>query len=437
MALRDEIKSLREENRRDFELMKQLDAKATTEKRSFTAEEQAQWDTIHTAQEERSATIARKEALLDQEDALNRSDGTIAAGRQAGGGETEEREQPSGETEEGRKIRAKREMRAFDRWLRSGMNGFGPHAMTAEDREIIAGRYADLTTEQRALAAGTDTAGGFTVPDEMQQQIIVALSAYGGIRKARTTKITTSTGADLPFPVSNDTSNKGARIAENTPVSEQDVAFGQKVLKAYDYSSKLVKVSYRLLQDSAIDVPSFLAERLAERLGRIMNEEDTTYTGVSGPMGLVNSATLGKTGASATAITWDEVYDLIYSVNADYREEAEFMFNDDMLKSLKKLKDGQGRYLWQSGVAVKEPDTIDRYPYVINYDMASMASTAKPMLFGAMKHFYLRDVLGVQMIQLRERFADALQVGFMAFMRHDAGLLDAGTHPIKYFQNAA
>jgi HK97 family phage major capsid protein len=312
------------------------------------------------------------------------------------------------------------------------MNG-----LAAEERQVMEQRYAHLSPEQRALAAGTDTAGGFTIPDEAQQQVEVALARFGGIRAAKTTKITTSTGADLPFPTSNDTSNKGARIGENKTVPQQDIEFGQKVLKAYDYTSKLILVSYRLLQDSAVDIVSFLSQRLAERLGRIENEEDTVGTGASMPMGIVTSATAGKVGAATGAITFDEVYDLLYSVDEDYSESGELMFSRDTLKILKKLKDGQGRYLWQSGVAVKEPDTIDRYPYVLNRDVPNMGAGARSMLFGYMPAFYLRDVKGIQMIQLRERFADSLQVGFMAFMRHDAGLIDAGTHPIKYFQNAA
>lgn len=389
--------------------------------RDLTPEEDANWNRCHEDERRLGAQIDREERQLDADERMAASTGTLAGqqDRGAGDGDLPAADQSAVN-------------RAFDSWLRRGLSGLDPN-----ERAAMESRFNDLSPEQRALAAGTDTAGGFTVPMEMLQSIVVALKAYGGIRRSRATVITTSTGADLPFPTSNDTSNKGARIGENKPVTQLDMTFGQKVLKSFDYSSKLILVSYRLLQDSAINIQSFLSDRLAERLGRIMNEEDTVGSGASMPQGIVSAAASGKVGASATAITFDEMYDLLYSVNADYRENAELMFNDNTLKILKKLKDGMGRYLWQSGVAVREPDTIDRYPYIINYDMADMGSNAKSIVFGDMSYFYLRDVAGIQMIQLRERFADSLQVGFMAFMRHDAGLIDAGTNPVKYFQNAA
>ena len=111
--------------------------------------------------------------------------------------------------------------------------------------------------------------------------------------------------------------------------------------------------------------------------------------------------------------------------------------HDSTLKALKKLVDGDSRPLWTSGVAVREPDTILGHPYTINQDVATMAASAKSILFGDFSKYIIRDVMGITMMRLNDRYADYFQVGFVAFSRHDGDLLDSGTDPIKYYTNAA
>jgi HK97 family phage major capsid protein len=146
-------------------------------------------------------------------------------------------------------------------------------------------------------------------------------------------------------------------------------------------------------------------------------------------------ATLGVT-AAATDISMDNMIELHHSVDPAYRSKARFMLNDATLLVLKKKKDGQGRYLWQSGIAVKEPDTLDGMPYTINQAMASIATTAKPVLFGDFSKYYIRKVSGLMVLRLSERYAELNQTAFVAFERADGALVDAGTHPLKYIANA-
>jgi HK97 family phage major capsid protein len=91
--------------------------------------------------------------------------------------------------------------------------------------------------------------------------------------------IDTDSGAPMNWPTVNDTANVGAILAENTQVTEQDVTFGQTPLGAYMYTSRLVRVSYQLLQDSAFNLDEFLRDILGERIGRILNQHFTTGTG--------------------------------------------------------------------------------------------------------------------------------------------------------------
>jgi HK97 family phage major capsid protein len=291
--------------------------------------------------------------------------------------------------------------------------------------------------EKRALSVGTATAGGHTVPEGFVNNLEVALLEFGGMRRVAEV-IRTDSGNDLPWPTTNDTGNSGALLAENTQVGEQDVAFGQMVLQAFKYTSKLVRVSTELLQDSAFNVGQILGSALGERIGRIHNTDFTTGDGSSKPKGIVAAATVGKTAASATALTADEIIDLEHSVDPAYRVGAGFMLHDSIIKAIRKLKDSDGQYLWQTGLQAGQPDILLRYPVTVNQDMASaMAIDAKTVLFGQLSKYKIRDVREIRLRRLVERYADFDQDGFVAFMRSDGDLLDAGTNPVKVLQQAA
>lgn len=291
--------------------------------------------------------------------------------------------------------------------------------------------------EYRAAMGTTSGAvGAYSVPDAAMQALEIALLAFGGIRQVATV-IRTDTGAAMPFPTSDDTSNKGAILTENTQVSEVDITFGQLVLDAFMYSSKSVLVSLQLLQDSSVDVPGMIGRMLGERIGRIQSDHFTTGDASSKPNGIVTAATSGVTGV-ADPPTYDNFVDLIHSVDPAYRVNARFMMNDTTLKSVKKIKvlqysgDTTGVPLWAPGLAVGQPDTIGGYPFVINQSMASPGSSAKKVIFGDLSKYLIRDVREVTLVRLNERYADYHQVGFLAFARSDGDLLDAGTHPVKY-----
>jgi HK97 family phage major capsid protein len=296
------------------------------------------------------------------------------------------------------------------------------------------------TWEYRAQSVGTAAAGGYTVPDELMRAIEVALLTYGGMRQAATV-IRTSTGAALPIPTVNDTTQSGVILAENTQVANQDVAFSQLVLEAYKYSSKQVLVSVELLQDSAVPLGQILGQLLGERIGRITNLHFTVGTGTGQPMGIVPAATVGFTAPTAdgqvTAWKYASMISLEHSVDPAYRRNASFMMADSSLAKTKAIVDTTGRPLWAASLATGAPDTLLGYPVIINQDMAAMAAGAKSVLFGDISKYLIRDVLGVTLLRLEERYADFHQVAFLAFARHDGDLLNAGTNPVKVFVNAA
>jgi len=324
--------------------------------------------------------------------------------------------------------RKRAEAEAFRSWLIYGMAGITP-----EQRQLVAARSATLPPEARALAAGVDASGGFTVPDQMVASIESAMAAYSGVRKTRATILRTAGGNDIPMPTSDDTSNSGELLGENVAAGSQDIAFGSKMLRAYMFSSKLVKVSVQFLQDTGVaGVEAWIADKLGERIGRSFGAYMITGTGNNQPEGLAAGSTLGRTAAAAAAISYVDLVELEHSVDPVYRQNAEFLLSDGALKVIKQLTDGNDRPLWLPGIATKEPDTILGYKFAVDANMPTPASGAKSVYFGQFSKFIIRDVSQMMMLRLNERYAEYLQVAFLGFSRHDSIVIDAGTHPIRH-----
>ncbi len=428
MSLFTRVKELRTEKKTLADEANGLVALAAKDKRSMTADEREKFEKIHARIEgELTPQIADLERQIDLDASLSESRG-VRAGR--ADSDPEDGEPHPEEPDPAKRLIAERA--AFVAWTRGGVA-----AMTPEQRNAQLERTKRYGPELRALSAVSNTAGAYTIAEGFYPQLISAQKAFGGMNGDVCTEFTTSTGAPLPIVTDNDTTNEGEILAENTAAAEQDVTVGQVILGAYAFSSKLVKVPIQLLQDSEFDIEAWLFAKFGERMGRRKNRAFTTGTGANEPYGIVTQAAVGKTAAATGAITWLELIGLKHSVDPAYRVAGpRWMFNDASLLAIKSLQDGQGRPLWQSGVALREPDLIDGDAYVINQDMASMATTTKPILYGDLKHYYIRNVQGAIVLALRERYAEALQVGFLAFSRHDGVLVDAGTNPVKVLQMA-
>lgn len=309
--------------------------------------------------------------------------------------------------------------------------------LTPELRRWTSRRVA----EGRAQSVGTTTAGGFLVNYEFGQQIEAARRAYGAMLSVSTI-YPTSSGAALLLPTVDETGVSGSILSENASISESAMTFAQTSVPSYMYTSGLVLISYQLLQDSEFPLDAFIADALGTRLGRAQNAHWTTGTGSSQPSGVVTGAAAGVTGATGSTITctYNNIVDLIYSVDPAYRTNAKFMMNDTAIAVLRKLVDSQNRPLWEPAVQMGQPDMIFGYPIVTNQQVAVMAASAKSILFGDFSRYVIRDVSGVQIVRLEERYADSLQVGFYCFQRTGGTLLTPNTttyNPVKYFANSA
>jgi HK97 family phage major capsid protein len=274
-------------------------------------------------------------------------------------------------------------------------------------------------------------------PETLRRELEINLLWYGGMRQVAET-IRTETGERLSWPTVDDTGNQAVQLSENTAVTTTvDPAFAKVYWDAYKYSSDAVLVPYELLQDSVFDLPRILGELLGVRLGRKTNKDFTTGTGASMPMGiktkLLQSSSFFKLTANVAQITFDDIIDLVHAVDVAYRmQNPGWLLHDLLVAYVRKLKDGIGRYLWQSNQEIGQPDRLLGYPVQINNDMDSTVTTGNAcLIFGALSHYKIRSVGQVRMYRLQERYRDLDQDAFLAFMREDGNLLTAGTAPCK------
>lgn len=275
---------------------------------------------------------------------------------------------------------------------------------------------------QNALQVGTDSEGGYLAPDEFERVLIQALEEENLFRSLA--KIITTSSGDRKIPV---VASKGTAswVDEEGAIPESDDAFGQVSIGAYKLAT-MIKVSEELLNDSVFNLEAYIAKEFARRIGAKEEEAFFIGDGTGKPTGIFNAtggATLGVTTASATAITVDEVMDLFYSLKSPYRKNATFVMNDSTVKAIRKLKDGNGQYIWQPSITAGTPDTILNRPVKTSVYVPTIASTAKSIAFGDFGYYWVADRQGRSFQRLNELFAATGQVGFKATQRVDGKLI--------------
>lgn len=380
--------------------MQEIRATAEREGRDLTAEERQAWDRAEADLTAASEDVERMERMA-RLDTVQRDQLVIADG-------------PTGE-DRGNADPEAAYRGAFSQYVRGGMSG-----LDNEQRQLLMSNMSEV----RAQATSPGSAGGYFIPTDTLNQITETMKAYGGILGLANVLNTTS-GNPLNWPSNDDTANVGAILAENSQITEQDVTLGQKTLGAYTYTSKLVRVSLQLLQDSAFSIDTWLPRKLGERIGRAVAAHLATGTGTAQPEGLFTNATAGKTGTTGqtTSIIYDDLIDLIHSVDPAYRQSpnTRFVMSDSALKMVRKLKDGNSLPLWQPSTQMGVPDTLLGYGVTVDNGVPVPAANAKSIGFGDVNAAYVvRQVAGGQLMRLEERYADYLQVGFFGFMRLDA-----------------
>lgn len=311
--------------------------------------------------------------------------------------------------------------------------------LSSEERTVLRAGVVKPGEAEFRIQSTSSTAGGYTVPVDLANEIVRSMLAWGPMYDPGvSTEMLTSSGNQINIPTVDDTSKSAGAHTEGTALTDdgsEDVTFGQKRLDAYVFDTEFVKWSTELNQDSIFNIEALLGSLLGERLGRKANSQLTTGSGSSAPNGVVTASTLGKTAAAVGAITVDELLDLVHAVDPAYRTgpKVRFMFNDGTFKAIRKLKDGNGQYIWQMGnIQQGAPGSLLGYSYSINQAMASLATGNKTVLFGDFGKYWVRKVGSPVIGVMRERFWPDL--GIAGLIRFDGELVD--TAAVKHLIQA-
>lgn len=278
--------------------------------------------------------------------------------------------------------------------------------------------YYDVSN---ALQVGTETEGGYLVPDEYERKLVEALEEENFFRSLATVIQTSNGERKIPVVASK---GEASWIDEEGAFPESDDSFGQITIASYKVAT-MIKVSDELLNDNVFNLENYIAKEFGRRIGRKEEEAFFTGDGVGKPTGIFHTTGGASDGVTTAGnnITFDDVMDLFYSLKAPYRKKAVWVLNDGTVKALRKLKDANGNYIWQPSVQAGVPDMILNRPYYTSSFVPELAAGAKAMAFGDFSYYWIADRQGRSFKRLNELYATTGQVGFLASQRVDGKLI--------------
>lgn len=271
------------------------------------------------------------------------------------------------------------------------------------------------------LQEGVDSDGGYLVPEEYDSRLIDVLTEENVFRGLATT-ITTSGERKINIAA---TKPAAAWIDEGEALTFGDSTFSQINLDAHKLHVA-VKVTEELLYDNAFNLETHIIDMFAKALANAEEDAFLNGDGVGKPLGIfaeTGGAEVGVTAASANAITADEIINLVYSLKRPYRKNAKFLMNDQTIAVIRKLKDGNGNYLWQPSVQVGEPDRLFGYEVLTSQYAPTIGVGKSIIAFGDFSYYNIGDRGTRSFAELKELFAGNGMVGFVAKERVDGKLV--------------
>ena len=304
------------------------------------------------------------------------------------------------------------------------LNGDKPKSGRASD-EYKAAMLNALRTNFRqvsdVLSEGVDANGGYLVPEEYDSRLIDTLTEENIMRKLGHT-ITTSGEHKINIAA---TKPAAAWIDEGGALSFGDATFAQINLDAHKLHVA-VKVTEELLYDNAFGLESYIIEQFGKALSNAEEDAFLNGDGKGKPLGIFAETGGGEvaiTSSSATAITADEIINLVYSLKRPYRKNAKFIMNDQTIAALRKLKDNNGAYLWQPSLQAGEVDRLFGYEVYTSPYVPTIAAGKPVIAFGNFSYYNIGDRGTRSFAELKELYAGNGMVGFVAKERVDGKLI--------------
>jgi HK97 family phage major capsid protein len=390
----DYIKQQHEARQRAWEEAKSLLDAAASEKRDLSAEENEKYNRINADLDQRAKVIE-----------------TIKA-----------------DTE--REFRALEAMRGLENQARPTGEVKKDNSDVDAIRSLARGDIRSFEFEKRDVSTSST---GSPVPTSFYNQVIDLARLVGPMLETSTI-LNTQGGENLQIP-SLSAYSTGTVTAEAGVIGESDPVFNSFVtLSAYKYSF-LTQVSRELIEDAGVDILGFLAQQTGNAMGFAINNALTVGTGTTQPNGIVSRAGSAVTGTSLNP-TADNIIDLVYNLDGAARRlpGVGFQMNGASIANVRKLKDGSGQYLFSPSLSAEARDLLLGHPIYENPAMASAASAVKPVIFGHLPSYYVRQVGGLRLDRSDDfAFSNDL-VTFRATFRVDGNLIQ--TSHVKYFKSS-
>ena len=384
--MNEHLKKLLEQRAEKHEAMQKLLASAKEEGRGLTKEEGEKYDALEREFDNLTADIKRTEKQIEREKDMNAPANKPIFSQY---GDDSQREDE-----------AKSQIETYTRAFWKAQKG---EVLTPE--------------ESRSLNTGTAEKGGYLVPESFAETIIMKCEEKSYIRDLATTSKSTSIEN---LPVEGD-DGENAWIDEEGTYPESDPTISQVQLAAWK-TGRIIKVSEEAMQDTVPAIEGYVATKFSKSTTKAEESAFVSGDGVKKPTGFLETAEVGKTAASTTAFTADEIIDIEYSLDEDYAQNAYWMMNRNTLSMVRKLKDADGNYIWSKGLA-GEPDTLDGYPIRVNKHMPDVATGTKPIAFGDFSYYHIKDRLVMDLKRLDEKYSDTGHIGFRITKRVDGKLV--------------
>ncbi len=256
--------------------------------------------------------------------------------------------------------------------------------------------------EAKSLIVSDLTSAGFYVPPVVQGRIIdKEFETSPMLQEAEVTSL--ASGNTLEHIVDREQFTFQLLDEITTPTDSDANLLQLLKIEAFESITR-VPVSRRALQDAGIDMSAYVAAKAGDRMGRGFNNLYVNGTGGNQPEGILNTpiattddetrafgtlqnfVTGGATGFVAAST--DNIIDMVFSIKSRYEANAKFFSNKFTMGEIRKLKDGQGNYIWQPDFTKLASSTLVGYPIVRFEDMPSLAAGTRSLLFGDMRQAY-------------------------------------------------
>lgn len=265
-------------------------------------------------------------------------------------------------------------------------------------------RTGQPQAELRTLSSGTNTAGGYIVPETLENRIVEKLYEAGMVRQLATVR---STPDDRKIAVEGSLGT-ASWVNEGNAISQVDVSFDQLTIGAYKAATS-IQVNRELMDDSVFDLESYLVDKLTLRISRLTEDAYINGDGSNKPSGLLRSIAAGHTLPNASGQRFEitdaqEVYEWLHSLSPQYRPGAVILCHDKFVKQLRKLQDANDRFLWEPNMQVGAPGSIGGVPYYTSefHPQPGGATGAQASqiaaTYGMFRYFEIYDRGGTEML---------------------------------------